>query len=183
MKGVIYTTFADMVIEKYGLVTWDALITKVNPSSGAAYTTGMVYSDNEFFALVDELAKMKNISIPALVEEFGIYMFPVLAKKYFVFIKKSMGLKEFLKSIDQVIHVEIKKLHPDTLLPSMKYEDPNPHQLIMLYSSPRKLCFLATGLIRGAAVHFKEKIKVEQLLCMHQGGDHCRLEITFEQEK
>lgn len=96
------------------------------------------------------------------------------------FFKKDMTLKEFLKSIDGTIHVEVEKLYPDETLPTISYEEPAAKQLVMLYRSHRRLCHFAIGLIQGAAQHFKKRITIKQTHCMLKKDDHCRLEITFE---
>lgn len=179
MKGIVFTTFSDMVEEQFGLATWEALLDKVNPSCGGSYTAGATYEDAELMALISELAQLTSIPIPQLIEAFGIYMFPVLANKYPVFIQQNMSLKEFLKSINDIIHVEVKKLYPEAGLPLITYEDPADNQLIMLYRSPRKLCYLAIGLSKGAATYFKNNIVIKHPICMHNGADHCRLEMTI----
>ncbi|MDF3033408.1 MAG: guanylate cyclase [Alphaproteobacteria bacterium] len=180
MKGIVFTVFNNMIEEKFGLKTWQALLDKVQPEGGGAYTAGGTYSDAELFALVTELSRQTKIDVPTLIETFGIYMFPVLAQKYSLFVQPNMDLKDFLKSIDSVIHLEVKKLEENAELPTISYIDPAPHQLIMLYRSPRKLCHLAIGLTKGAANHFKKQISIGHPLCMHKGEEHCRLEITFE---
>lgn len=180
MKGIIFTTLGDMVEERFGLETWNQLLNTVNPPNGGAYTAGGTYPDAEIFSLITVLSNLVDVEPLQLVEAFGIYMFPVLAKKHSNFLQKGLSLKDFLKSIDRVIHVEVRKLHADASLPSITYEDPAPNQLVMLYRSPRKLCALAIGLIKGAAIHFKNKVTIQQPCCMHQGADHCRLEVHIE---
>ncbi len=179
MKGIVFTTLADMVEEQFGLATWESILDKVNPACGGSYTAGATYPDIDLLALVNELAAVSNISVPELVEAFGIYMFPVLASKYPVFIQPGMTLKEFLRSINDVIHVEVKKLHADAGLPLINYEDPTDNQLVILYRSPRKLCHLAVGLTKGAASHFQKQVAIQHPICMHLGADHCRLEINI----
>lgn len=180
MKGIVFTSLNDMIIEQFGMETWDQLVTSLDLSSGGSYTTGGTYPDTELVHLIQAIAKMKNLQVSVFLESFGEYMFPILANKYPIFLKKGMSLKEFLKSVNGTIHVEVEKLYPDEKLPSIAYEEPAANQLIMLYRSPRKLCHFAIGLINGAAKHFKKKITINQTLCMHQKHDHCRLEISFE---
>jgi len=180
MKGIIFTSLSDMVEEHYGLETWDALLDKVHPKSQGSYSAGGTYDDNELSAYIVELAKLKNVDSAQLVEEFGIYLFPVLASKYPVFLPKGVTFKEFMKSIDKVIYVEVNKLYPEAELPMLRYEEPSPDQLVILYRSPRKLCALAIGLTKGAAAHFGVPIQIQQPICMHKGADHCRLEVTIE---
>ncbi|HAT1770888.1 TPA: guanylate cyclase [Legionella pneumophila] len=180
MKGIVFTSLNDMIIEKFGIETWDRLVTSLNLPSGGSYTAGGTYSDTEFSQLIQGIAKMKNLQDSIFLESFGEYMFSILSNKYPIFLKKGMSLKEFLKSVNSTIHVEVEKLYPDEILPSITYEELASNQLIMIYRSHRKLCYFAIGLIKGAAKHFKKKITINQTLCMHQKSDHCRLEISFE---
>ena len=179
MKGIVFTSLSDMVEENFGLGTWNTLLEQVDLPSGGLYTAGGTYPDEEIVTLIMAISKLVNKEPAELIEAFGVYMFPVLASKYPNFLEQK-NLKDFLKSIDGVIHIEVRKLYPDASLPSITYEDPSPHELILNYRSPRKLCILAMGLIYGAAAHFKTKITINQTKCMLKGDDHCRLEIAFD---
>ncbi|KTD82551.1 heme NO-binding domain-containing protein [Legionella waltersii] len=180
MKGIVFTALSDMITEQFGIETWDQLVTQLDLPSGGSYTAGGTYEDTELPRLIQTLALMKNLQIPIFLESFGAYMFAVFSNKYPFFLKEDLSLKEFLKSVDGAIHVEVEKLYHCEQLPSITYEEPASNQLIMLYRSQRKLCHLAIGLINGAAKYYRKNIKINQTLCMHQQSDHCRLEITFE---
>ena len=180
MKGIIFTTLNDMIEEQYGLGTWDKLIGKTNPSSKGIYTAGGTYDDAELFAYIMELAKLKNVEPAQVLETFGIYLFPVLSTCYPIFLPESISFKEFMKSLDKIIHAEVNNLHPDANLPTLRYEESSPNQLVVLYQSPRNLCALAIGLTKGAATLFNVPISIQQPLCMYHGADHCRLEINIE---
>ena len=179
MKGVVFTLFNELVETQFGLETWDHLLTTVNPASEGIYTAGETYPDEELLALVGALSDKTNIPAPDLVRAFGEYMFPKLAENYPVFLENESSLKSFLKTVHDVIHVEVRKLFPEAGLPTIEYEDPAENQLIMLYRSPRKMCHLSEGLINGAAKHFATPTIIGHEICMHKGDDHCRLELTF----
>lgn len=180
MKGLVFTALSDLVIDNYGLGVWNDLIKESNLPSGGVYTAAGTYDFVELATLVQNLATKIGQPITTLLEGFGVYMFPILAKNYSFFLAEDQTLKEFLKTIDSVIHIEVKKLNPEATLPAITFEDPNDKQLILFYRSPRKLCPLAIGLIKGAAKHFNSEITIQETACMHKGSDHCRLEVTFE---
>ena len=90
-----------------------------------------------------------------------------------------MNLKDFLLTVDRVIHVEVRKLHPGAILPQFDYVDEADNELTMIYSSPRKMCMLAEGLITGAAKHFETEYTLEHSQCMHDGADNCRLHLKM----
>lgn len=182
MKGIIFTTLGDLVEERYGFETWTHLLESTPLASHGIYTTGGTYSDEELFALVTRLSQEKDIPIQTLIEAFGMYMFPVLVKKYPIFVKPDMSLKTFLQSVDSIIHIEVLKLNPGARLPTIASEDLGDAGLVMNYRSPRKLCALAIGLIKGAALHFNTSVKVLQPQCMHEGAEFCRLEVYIEKQ-
>lgn len=179
MKGVIFTSLSDLVIEKFGLGLWDEVIRETNLPSKGSYTATGTYEFEELAALVQKLSEKVKIPIPILLESYGQYVFPVFAKKYSVFLQNQVSLKEFIKEIDKVIHVEVKKLYPDASLPKLWCEDLNEDSLVLFYRSPRQLCSLAIGLLKGAGAHFNTSVQVRETECMHKGNDHCRLEIYF----
>jgi predicted hydrocarbon binding protein len=176
MKGIVFTLLNEMVEENYGLEAWDQLLQ--NASCDGIYISTETYPDAELMALVGAASEMTNIPANALVKAFGEYMFPSFQEKYPILFKEGMTFKPFLLTVDRVIHVEVRKLYPDAGLPEFKYQDESDNELVMLYRSPRKLCALAEGLIAGAAKHFNADYQLKHDICMHNGDDHCRFELT-----
>ena len=178
MKGIVFNIFSDLVTDTFGMETWDALIQRTQPPSDAIYTSGEVYPDEELVAYVVELSSITGAAAPDLIRAFGKYMMHKFKGIHPEFLDGRTA-KTFLQSVHDVIHVEVKKLHPDSLLPTFEYEDPASDSLTMIYSSPRKLCHLAEGLVEGVAEVFAEPISIEHPECMHDGADKCRLELRF----
>ncbi len=178
MKGMVFNIFSDLVTDSFGWETWDQLIERTQPGSDAIYTSGDVYPDEELVAYVTELSKITGASAPDLIRAFGKYMMHKFESIHPEFLE-GHDAKSFLASVHDVIHVEVKKLHPDSLLPTFEYEDPETNKLTMIYSSQRKLCPLAEGLIDGVAEVFNQRIHVAHPQCMHEGAERCRLELSF----
>ena len=178
MKGIVFNIFNDLVTDNFGLEIWDQLIERTNPGSQAIYTSAQVYPDEELVAYVTELSSITGASATELVKTFGKYMMHKFKSIHPEFIE-GQDAKSFLASVHDVIHVEVKKLHPDSLLPTFEYEDPSDEALTMIYSSERKLCALAEGLIEGVSEVFDQPIHVDHPQCMHDGAESCRLELRF----
>jgi predicted hydrocarbon binding protein len=173
MKGVIFTAFNDMVEQKVGLAMWEDLLATVNPESGGVYTSVEDFPDQEFLDMVRSLSEKTGQPIEELIPAFGQYLFHVLAFKHSVFTETKPNLIEFLKSIESVIHKVVMKLYEDPNLPTIEWEQTESHLLTLHYQSPRKLCHLASGLIRGAAEHYKTAIDLTESQCMHSGAEKC----------
>ena len=137
-----------------------------------------VYPDDELLAYVAAISRYTGAEAAAVVRLFGqihARSFRAIHPEFFA----GHSIKSFLKSVDNVIHVEVRKLHPDVVLPEFTYDDPSDNELVMHYHSPRKLCHLAEGLIDGAAKHFDVQVKRQHAVCMHDGADHCVLHLEF----
>ncbi|MBX2882729.1 MAG: heme NO-binding domain-containing protein [Granulosicoccus sp.] len=175
MKGIVFNLLADMVEEKFSLEVWDNLLQATGQDG--VYVSTESYPDDKLFALVTEASNVSGIPANDLVRTFGEYMFPRFFAENQSFFSPGMTLKEFLLMVDRVIHVEVRKLHPDANLPQFEYIDETDNELTMMYSSPRKLCMLAEGLIAGAADHFETQYTLEHDECMHDGAEACKLHL------
>lgn len=178
MKGAIFNFLAEMVEEKFGLEAWDALLSKLDLDG--IYVSTETYPDEELFSLVQAAHEATGIDTTELIRTFGTYSFAKFQQLHPDFCNPDFSLKEFLLTVDNVIHVEVKKLHPDALLPSFEYDQETDNELIMYYSSPRKLCMLAEGLIAGAAQFYQTDYELTHDECMHNGDERCKLHLTMK---
>lgn len=178
MKGIVFTTFNDMVENQIGISCWQSLLEKVKPASGGIYTSVEDFPDEELVAMLVQLSAMTGKPVDELLTSFGQYLFHVLAIKHPVFVTDQTDLFGFLKSIDGVIHKEVEKLYQSPNLPEIACEQPSADLLLLNYRSPRRLCHLADGLIRGAAKQFNTEVRISHDLCMHEGNDHCVFRIV-----
>ena len=179
MQGVVFTLFSELVIEKFGIETWNDLIDTSSPQSEGVYTSGQQYPSEELKELVVVLSAKTSIPQTDLVRAFGHFLFDHLINMSPVSIEQCQGLGDLLMIIDETIHGEVKRLNPTVTLPSIKVISHNSQEYVMEYKSIRKLCFLAEGLIQGAADYYGTPIMLKQTDCMHDGCDHCKIIITF----
>ncbi len=179
MKGAIFIAFNQMVEDVVGIRAWEQLLQEVAPASGGIYTSVEDVDDTELFALVEALADIIGQPMAALVESFGCYLFSFLNEKYPVFTASEPNFFSFIKSIDGVIHKEVRKLYSNTQLPSISCEQLDDKTLEMTYYSPKKLCILAEGLIRGAADYYKTDYTLQHNRCMHRGDKQCVFKISL----
>ena len=177
MKGIVFNLLNEMVEEQFGLEAWDTLLDRTGLDG--IYVATETYADEELLSLVTAAEATTKIPVQKLVRAFGEYMVPKFAQHYPVFFEGQTNLKAFLLTVDQVIHVEVRKLYPEAGLPEFEYEDEQDNTLTMQYRSPRKLCALAEGLIAGSAKHFSQRYEMQHDICMHNGEDHCSLKLTL----
>ena len=158
MKGIVFTSFFDMLEEAHGLDFVDDLILRCDLPSGGSYTAVGTYSHQEIVALVTELSAITSQSPAILLQTFGSYLFQQLAKSYPDFINRSDNLLDFLENVETYIHVEVRKLYPDAELPRFECERLPDGSLAMVYRSARHFEDLCEGLLKGASEQFKTPI-------------------------
>ncbi|MEL7312984.1 MAG: heme NO-binding domain-containing protein [Pseudomonadota bacterium] len=178
MKGIVFNMLNEMVEAQYGMDLWDDLIDATDPKSEGIYTSVELYPDEELLAYVDAFSDRTGIPAADAVRAFGHFMLQRFSQIHPEFFE-GHTIKSFLKSVHDVIHVEVEKLHPDALLPKFTYEEPAHNGLVMHYHSPRRLCHLAEGLINGCSEHFGVGVTIAHDQCMHEGAETCRLELSF----
>jgi len=160
MKGMVFTEFLEMVEDQFGLDMVDDLIESTRPSSGGSYTSVGTYPFSELESMLKALCERSGQSVPDLLEAFGLRLFDRLAAGHPGIIKDFSDPLAFMESIEQYIHIEVRKLYPDADLPTFKTGRPDPDSLRLEYQSSRPMADFAAGLIKGCLTHFNTNAKV-----------------------
>lgn len=160
MKGIVFTEFLDMVEATHTLDMVDAVIADAQPANGGAYTAVGTYPAAEMGALVGALARRTGTPAPELLRAFGRHVFGRFAIAYPDFLTGVDDVLAFLASIEDVIHIEVRKLYPDAELPTLEAQGIGPGGLRLTYRSPRCMADFAEGLIEGAAAHFAQPLEI-----------------------
>lgn len=162
MKGIVFTEFLDLVEARFSADMVDDIIDDSNVPSGGAYTAVAVYPHAEMVALVSSLSKLSGAPVGDLLRLFGHHLFGRFVQLYPVFFEGVSDSLSFLSMVQNVIHVEVKKLYPDAQLPEFRTLEHTEDKLVLQYISSRHLEELAEGLIGGCIDHFGDLIRVER---------------------
>lgn len=149
-----------MVETKFSPELADELIDSCELPSGGAYTAVGTYDHSEMATLITRLSELIETPVPQCIHTFGVYLFDQFHLKFPSFFDGHRCALTFLEGIEDVIHVEVKKLYPDAQLPRFDIERPDANTLIMTYRSERHLGDLAHGLIEQSIRHFKQNIEL-----------------------
>lgn len=175
MKGIVFNLLEDVVIQHHGEAAWDGFLDATGLAG--AYTSLGSYPDAELETLVGAAAGALGLSRDACLRWFGREAMPLLAKRYPAFFQGHRTTIPFLLSVNDIIHPEVRKIHPGALCPVFRFEHAADGALRLGYKSPRQLCTLAEGFIEGAAAIFGETAAVEHLRCAIKGDPECLLSI------
>ena len=113
MKGIVFNLLEDFIIDGWGEEAYDEIISLCPLRTKEPFIGPGTYEDADLLAIVGKAAETLSVSVPEAVHAFGKYCFPKLASKYPMFLEGHKHPKTFLKTIDDVIHVEVKKLFKD----------------------------------------------------------------------
>jgi len=182
MKGIVFTEFLDMVEEEFGYETVHEIIVASEVESDGVYTSVGTYEFSELLALISNLSTLKKVEVPVLVKAFGKYLFHTFLKVYPGFFTRCKSSFEFLKSIDDHIHKEVRKLYSDAELPRFQHEQIGEDQLNLVYSSSRKLGDLAEGLIEETMLYFNDAYDLKKVP-VNEDGSIIRFELVLKKHE
>lgn len=160
MKGIVFTEFLEMIEAKHSPDFTDELVESAGLPHAGAYTAVGTYPHTEMVALVVRYAAMADEPVPEVLRGFGRYLFARFALLYPVFFEGIEDAKSFLAGIEDVIHVEVRKLYPDAELPRFEARWPRSDTLELVYRSERHLADLAEGLIEGCVEHYGQPHRI-----------------------
>lgn len=162
MKGIVFSTFFEMIEEEFGFDMVDHLIEHSDLGHDGMYVAGGNYPHQEMVQLVGTLHKATQITIPDLLEAFGIFLFHKLNSIRPDFSKGKKTALDYIASVHHVIHVEVRKLYPNAELPTFNVISLKDRRLVIDYSSPREMETLAIGLMKGCAELYDTTLTISQ---------------------
>lgn len=161
MKGMVFTEFLEYVGTRFGDDMVDDMIDAAAVPSGGAYTSVGTYNYAEMVALCEALSARTDMPVREIVRDFGDRLSDTFARDFPDFYRRATDLFDFLGSIENHIHVEVRKLYSDAELPYFRVEHRTATRLVFLYQSPRRMGHLSEGLILGSARQYGVAVRVQ----------------------
>ena len=178
MKGIVFNVLERVVVDEHGDDAWETLLDRAGLDG--VWTSLGSYPDSDLLALVAAASEELDIEPDAVVTWFGAKAMPHFAARYPQLFESHRNARSFVMTLNSIIHPEVRKLYPGATVPDFDFDSSSPDVLLMGYSSPRKLCSFAEGLLRGAAEHFGHRVTIDQPECMKRGDSRCLLAIRFQ---
>ncbi|GEM79418.1 heme NO-binding domain-containing protein [Vibrio superstes] len=178
MKGIIFTEFLDLVENHFGLEVLDQIL-EMSEDQGI-YTSVGSYDHKDLVKLIVNLSKTSDVPANQLQEVFGESVFKKLLATMppAAAVAQSTNSFEFIRHVEDYIHVEVKKLYPDAVPPSFEFISETETELVLNYKSARCMSHVCLGLIKGCANHFEQKLDI-QMKPLNETGSEVRFNITL----
>ncbi|MBW3694836.1 guanylate cyclase [Vibrio sp. T187] len=160
MKGIIFTEFLELVENKFGLEVLNDVL-EMSEDEGV-YTSVGSYDHRNLVKMIINLSKKTEIEPATLQRVFGESVFKNLLSTLpdHASIKDSNTTFQFVRHVEEYIHVEVKKLYPDAEPPAFDFIAQDEASLEFDYKSARCMSHVCLGLLEGCANYFDESLEI-----------------------
>lgn len=160
MKGIVFREFLELVEDKFGLEMLDTILNESDLESNGIYTSIGTYNFSEMLQLLQSLSAHTGISIDDLLLVYAEHFFSVIEESYPGLLASYKDPIEMLSSIENHIHVEVRKIYPDAELPTFEVEEKTVNSLVMIYKSSRAMHHFGLGLMNKTFEHFNSTASI-----------------------
>lgn len=163
MHGIIHYELRRFVEHRYGgQETWDTLLTTAELED-SFYLPNGVYPDEHIVKILQAASTVTKKSIDTLQREFGEFIVPSLVKTYGAYIKREWNILDFLENIEGTIHTTVRRNNPGATPPELKIKRVNPNEVVIEYSSSRRMFGVLHGILAGVIKHYQATVIVKEL--------------------
>ena len=177
MHGIVYFLLQQFVESNWDNATWSSMFDSAGLDR-KAYLPTEVYPDAEILALVEAGANVAHVSQEEVLASFGRFLAPNLLAIHGALLQPEWRTLATILNTEEVMHAMVRQSKPGAQPPVLKCVQGDDDTLQVIYTSPRKLCPLAKGIMQGIADHFKESIKIEDQSCMLKGDLFCSMSVA-----
>ena len=177
MHGLIFQSFRSFLVKRYGGAA------QAVAEEAAAYEPTEAYEDDDFSALLLRATADLDVPREELLEQFGEFAAAeTFARLYPDYYTRSGGTRPFLLSVEERIHALVRTAVEGARPPHLHVLPFGDAGVAITYTSDRHLCRLVTGLVRGTASHYGERVAIEEPECMLRGAVACAFFVTIERK-
>jgi predicted hydrocarbon binding protein len=177
MHGIIHLELEKFVVESYDRDVWNKLVDAAGIGD-RLYTPVQAYPDEDLVRVVEAAVAMTKKPATEILEAFGEYLVPTYLSVYGLLLDPAWKTLDVVEHTEETIHRVVRMRQPGAAPPRLRVERKSPTEVVITYDSPRKLCAVARGIVRGVAKHFDESIAIAERACMHRGDAHCSIAVT-----
>lgn len=176
MHGMIHLQLQRFVEHHHGADAWRELAKRAGVQD-EIYTPLQGYPDEHVVRLVKAASEMTGTDAQVLLHAFGEFLVPTYLGVYGRFLRSSWRTLELLENTEATIHRVVRVRQPGAEPPFLRVARDSIDQVTITYTSRRRLCAVARGIVSGVAKHFGEAIELSELQCMLKGDSRCSIEV------
>ena len=178
MHGIIFAELKKYVDARLGPDAWRALVQQAQVST-RMYLPLRSYPDEDAVKLVSTASAITGLPAADLLEDFGLFIAPDLIGLYRALVKPEWRTLDFLENTESTIHRVVRIQNPEAAPPEIRCTRTAPDRVTILYSSARRMCPVARGIVKGVATHYGEGVQITEPRCMLRGDAECEIHVQL----
>lgn len=171
MHGIIFNQMRSYAQARLGEDGWERLLKEAGLPASRVYLGFQSYPDTEAVALVTAACRLSGQEARPLLEDFGEFIGPGLMRIYRMFVQPGWNILDVVENAER-IHERVRK-DPHATPPRLECQRIDSHTMRVIYTSPRKLCGVGIGFVRGLAHELGQRVEVHEPQCMYRGAPAC----------
>ncbi|MDA5558858.1 heme NO-binding domain-containing protein [Shimia sp. MMG029] len=161
MKGIVFVELIRMAEAVLGEEVVDEILDEAVLETDGAFSAVGNYPCKELLTIVEAVGARTGVPVEALHVQFGHWMFDRFVDGYPAFFEGKTDGFHMLESIEDEVHVEVRKLYPEVELPRFDTERLPDGRFKMVYDSERPLHHFCKGLIESCMAHFNQAVHLD----------------------
>jgi len=145
------------------------------------YVFDTTYPDGEIISIVQSVSQANGLPAEEILQQFGEGLVPSLMDVYGFLVNPNWTFVDFLLNTEAVIHKAVRLNTPSAKPPAILAHKVALDKVAITYRSPRRLCSVAKGIIRGSAAHYMVKAAISEERCMLRGDPACVITVAINQ--
>jgi len=179
VHGVIYAELKKFAEAKVGATAWPELLTAAGLAS-MSYDASGSYPDEHVGKIVAAASARTGVPAESILESFGEFIAPDLLAMFPFLIRPEWKTLDVVEHAERQIHTVVRAQHPQARPPYLRVHRTSAREVVIFYDSPRKLCSVAKGIVKGLARHFGDAAAIVEERCMLTGSPDCTLLVTVK---
>ena len=181
MLGLIFLTWEKYVTERFGEPFLQQYRSHMGAAAAMALVAGRYYDDALLVRGVETVCQLAHFPSDVLLREYGrYYLTNGLTGKLCAYLLTGVHSGEELLLAMRDSHARLRTTFEGATPPAFEYgSSRDPHTVVLLYRSERRLCPVLYGAIEGAAMRYHEIVHIQEHTCMNRGASACRFEARF----
>jgi len=178
MHGIIFAELRKYVQARHGDDTWKALLQRAGLGRTLYLSVGE-YPDAEVVAIVGAASEATGVPAGEILEDFGHFIAPDLMGMYRSLVRPEWRTLEFLENTEETIHRVVRMKDAAARPPEIHCERVSENEVVIRYTSGRRMCAVARGIARGVADHYGERAEIAEPSCMLRGDPACLIHVRL----
>ncbi len=182
MHGLIFVTWEKYLSERFGSRLLKEYRNAIGETAATSPLASLVYDDATLLAGVGAACELTRLPADTILREYGRYfMINGLTSHLCAYLLTQIHSGRDLLLVMRDAHAQMRRT-PDAITPPLfRYQTniSHPHEITLIYDSPRKLCSVLWGAVEGAAERYGERVHIVEHTCMKQEATTCQFELAF----